>query len=227
MRGVKIPGATEDAPRHPPDPAAAEMVPRPRAVARLREDDAMSAPQIARPSARTGEGWTPEIDRLLGEWHRRVYAAQSAYYLVAERLRRRHYYLGIPTVILASITGTALFTEIGQDHVSRAVGLVAATVSLLAAVLAGLQTFMRPGQVAAEHGFAGDWFAAIRREIEQLQALPRETRGTPKECLDSIRKEINKASQKAPELDESLWANSARRFGVTEPPMDSSKLTSP
>jgi hypothetical protein len=64
----------------------------------------------------------------------------------------------------------------------------AGAVSLLAAVLAGLQTFLRPGQAATEHGFAGDWYAAIRREIEQLQALPEGMRGEPKACLDSLRK---------------------------------------
>ena len=179
----------------------------------------MSASQMPTPSAT--EGWTPEVERLLDEWHKRAYAAQSAYYWMAERLRRRNLYLGIPTVILASVTGTTLFAEIGQGQVSLVVRLVAATVSLVAAVLAGLQTFLRPAQAAAEHGFAGDWFAAIRRDIEQLQALPREVRGVPRDCLDSIRKEMNKAGQKAPELDESLWTDFARRFGVKEPPFDS------
>ncbi|MBI4527608.1 MAG: SLATT domain-containing protein [Deltaproteobacteria bacterium] len=166
-----------------------------------------------------GDGWTTEAERLLEEWRKRVYAAQSAYYIMAERLRRQHYYyLGIPTVILSSIVGTTIFADIGQDKLSIPVRLIAGTVSILAAVLAGLQTFLRPGQAATEHGFAADWFAAIRREIEELLALPRASRGNAKACLDSIRREMNKAGQKAPELDESLWISVARRFGVSEPP---------
>ena len=181
----------------------------------------MGAEKTSKPNRQAGDRWTAEMERLLEEWHRRVYAAQSAYYLVAERLRRRHYYLGIPTVILASVTGTTIFAEVGHGELSIPVRLGAASVSILAAVLAGLQTFLRPAQGATEHGFAGDWFAAIRRDIEQLQALPPELRGDPKVCLNSIRQEMNRAGQKAPELDESLWTSVARRFGVKEPPLSS------
>ena len=46
------------------------------------------------------------------------------------------------------------------------------------------------------------------------QALRREERGQPKECLDALRKEINKAGQKSPELPESLWLIAADRFAV-------------
>jgi hypothetical protein len=173
--------------------------------------------------AKTDDGWTPETERLLQEWHHRVYAAQSAYYLTAEKLRRRHYLLGIPAVLLSSIAGTAIFADLGSGEWSLPIRLMAASVSILAAVLAGLQTFLRPSQAAAENGFAADWFAAIRRDIEQVEALPRNLRGDAKTCLDSIRKEINKAGQKAPELDETLWASVAERFGVREPPLTATK----
>jgi hypothetical protein len=163
--------------------------------------------------------WTPETEQLLEDWHRRVYAAQSAYYVMAERLRRRHYWLGVPTVILSSVVGTTMFAQLGDTHVSTTVRVLAGAVSIGAAVLAGLQTFLKPSQAATEHGFAADWFAAIRRDIEELIALPSSQRGAPKACLDAVRKEIAKAGQKAPELDESLWGPSAERFGVKEPPV--------
>jgi len=43
-------------------------------------------------------------------------------------------------------------------------------------------------------------------------------RGTAHSVLDALRKEINKAVQKAPELRESLWIKVAERFGIDEPP---------
>ena len=39
--------------------------------------------------------------------------------------------------------------------------------SILAAVLASLQTFLKFGENATLHGAAADWFAAIRRDIEE------------------------------------------------------------
>ena len=156
-------------------------------------------------------GWTPAVEQLLHEWHKRVYAAQTAYYEVAERFSRRNYQLGIPVVIVSSLVGTAVFSDVGNKW-------LVGSISILAAVMASLQTFLKFGENATLHGAAADWFAAIRRDIEETLALPRDQRGKPKECLDSIRQEMNKAGQKSPELSEHLWRNKARHFGVEEPP---------
>jgi hypothetical protein len=168
---------------------------------------------------KNGRSWTAEMEELLNDWHRRAYAAQCSYYQLAEYYRKLHYWLGICTVILTSAAGVTIFA--GKENVAELPPYLqwgAGVVSFLAAVLAGLQTFLRPGQAATEHGFAGDWYAAIRREIEQLQALPEEMRGPPKARLDSLRKEMNKASQKSPALGETNWRRAARRFAVKEPP---------
>ena len=155
--------------------------------------------------------WTPAIEELLRNWHSRVYAAQTAYYDVAEQLRRWNYRLGIPVVVVSSLVGAAVLSDKGNKW-------LVGSVSILAALLASLQTFLKFGENATLHGAAGDWFAAIRRDIEEVLALPPESRGKPKSCLDSIRKEMNKAGQKSPELGERLWKKVARRFGVEEPP---------
>ncbi len=154
--------------------------------------------------------WTPAVEELLKNWHGRVYAAQTAYYEVAERFRRRNYQMGIPVVIVSGLVGTAVFSDVGNKW-------LVGSVSILAAVLASLQTFLKFGENATLHGAAADWFAAIRRDIEEILALPPESRGKPKACLDSIRSEMNKAGQKSPELSEQLWRRTARRFGVEEP----------
>lgn len=90
--------------------------------------------------------------------------------------------------------------------------------SIAAAVFSGLQTFLKLAETASAHGVAADWYSAIRRDIEEVQALPCEDRGHSKVCLDTLRKEINKAVQKPPELRESLWIEVVERLGIDEPP---------
>lgn len=159
--------------------------------------------------------WTPKMDELLEDWRNRVYAAQSAYYETAEKLHRQNYWLGIPVIIVSSVVGTAVFADWSKEGALKwAVG----SISIAAAILASLQTFLKFGENATLHGAAADWFAAIRRDIDQLLALPAELRGHPKHTLDNLRQEINKAGQKSPELSEKLWRRTARRFGVQEPP---------
>ncbi len=159
--------------------------------------------------------WTDEVEQLLQQWRNRTYAAQAAYYEEAERLRRRNYQLGIPVVIVSSLVGTAVFADWGEVPVYK---WWVGSVSIFAAVLASLQTFLKFGENASLHGAAADWFAAIRRDIEEQLALPQDLRDPPKQCLDGIRQEMNKAGQKSPELSERLWARVAKRFDVKEPP---------
>jgi hypothetical protein len=160
--------------------------------------------------------WSADAEQLLLDWRNRSYAAQSAYYVMAGRYRRWNYLLGIPVVALSGLVGTAIFADF-QTNVRYGQWLIG-SVSILAAVLSSLQTFLRLADSAAEHGAAAAWYSAIRRDTEQFLALPRESRGNPKSCLDTIRQEMNKAGQKAPALNERLWADFAQRFGVKEPP---------
>jgi hypothetical protein len=160
------------------------------------------------------DSWTPELEQLLSAWHRRMEACQHAYYLEAERYKRWHLWLGVPAVVLSTVVGTAVFATLENQSVGISARVIVALVSIAAAVLAGLQTFLRLSDAAVAHGHAGDWYAAIKRDIEQLRALRREERGHAKTCTDVLRKEMNKAGQKSPELRESLWTDIARRYGI-------------
>ena len=161
-----------------------------------------------------GRDWSAQVEQLLENWHKRVYAAQAAHYASADLFKLLNYVVGIPAIVFSSIVGTAIFA--GLEHDSPRT-LVVAFASILAAVLAGLQTFLRFPERASRHATAADWYSAIRRDIEQILHLPVESRGKAKDCLDRVRKEINRAGQDAPELNVRMWKREAKRFGVKEP----------
>jgi hypothetical protein len=167
--------------------------------------------------------WNAQTEELLVKWRKRVYAAQSAYYVQAEKLRFWHYVLGIVVVVVSAIAGASFLKgeAAGASWISdRTLHVLVAALSSVAAILAGLQTFLRLSESATHHGVAADWYTSIRRDIEQLLALPPALRGDPRSRLDSIRKEMNKAGQNAPALGERVWARSAQRFEVDEPAFD-------
>lgn len=165
------------------------------------------------PESGTG-AWNADVEALLEDWRRRVYAAQSAHYASADRFRMLNYVVGVPAVIFSSVVGTALFAGLEKD--SPRTWLIAST-SILAAVLGALQTFLRFAERATLHATAADWYSAIRRDIEEILHLPVEDRGTPKDCLDEVRKEMNRAAQDSPELSARQWRRQAQRFKVAEP----------
>lgn len=162
------------------------------------------------------KGWTDDTERLLADWERRSAVAKVAHYELTETYRRRYNLLGIPAVILASVVGTSLFATIGETSIDWRLRLAGGFVSVLSAVFAGLQTFLRYGELAERHMVAADWYAAVNRRIHQLQALQPGERGDAKACLDELRKELAKIGQQSPAIGERTWERIGADFGIEE-----------
>ena len=173
--------------------------------------DSVETEQPITPS--DGSDWDAPVAELLEDWRQRVYAAQSAHYSSADRFRVLNYLVGVPAIIFSSIVGTAIFAGLQRDTPQT---FLVASISIIAAVLTGLQTFLRFPERASQHATAADWYSAIRRDVEETLHLPVANRGNAKECLDRIRKEMNRVTQDAPELDVRIWQREAKRFGVKE-----------
>ena len=191
------------------------------AIGGMDEHASVTVPEAvpAEPKAKRShaEDWTPEVEALLRDWQRRSTVAEHAYYSKAERLRVWNYLLGIPVVIVTGVVGTAVFASLGKSTtVSAHAKLAIGAVTILAAVLAGIQTFTKLGEAAQQNGIAGDWYASIRRDIDQALSLPPALRDPPKDVVDGIRKEMNKASQKSPELGERWWGPFAKAYDVDD-----------
>jgi hypothetical protein len=180
----------------------------------MATDDPEGAATVAQ-----GVAWTSQQTKLLSDWGHRARAAEHAHYFLASRLRQRNLWLGIPTVVFSAVVGTSLFATLAQPNaeIPIALGVSVGLLSVVAAVLAALQTFLRFSERAEKHVVAGDWYAAISRRIDELLVFPPERRGDPREVLDGVRKEMNKASQSYPEMGERLWHAMAKAYGVTQP----------
>lgn len=128
--------------------------------------------------------------------------------------------LGIPVVIFTSIVGTGAFATLAAPNavIHPALKIAVGLISVAAAILAALQTFLRFGERAEKHVVAADWYAAVRRDTDQLLALPPKDRGTPKSCFDRLRKQMSKVGQHSPEIGDRLWKDMAERYGVDDPP---------
>ena len=167
--------------------------------------------------------WTDEETQLAQDWGRRAVAAQHAHYYLAAGLKKRNLALGIPVVIFTTVVGTSLFASMASTASESAsksfpgwARALIGSISILAAVLAAIQTFLRFAERAERHAQAADWYASIRREIEELLALPPNRRGDPRKVLDGLRKELNKAGQIYPEIGEKTWHRVADQYGVKQ-----------
>jgi conflict system pore-forming effector with SLATT domain len=146
--------------------------------------------------------WSKPVMDRLRDWERRAAAAAEVHFQVAEGLSRSNIYLGIPVVVLSAIVGTGVFATLSED-VDTSIKIAAGTISVIAAVLASIQTFLRFGERAEQHRVAAERFSAIRREIEKVCALA--PAGDPKQVLDEIQAHMDEAADKAPPMPDKRW----------------------
>src|SRR5262249_53767340 len=126
------------------------------------------------------------IDELLEDWRRRANESQYAHYETAKHFSRLNYLFGVPVVIATTVVGTSIFATLQEQGVLL-LRVILGLISVAAAVLAALQTFLRYAERSEKHRAAGATFGAIRRELEQMHALPEGQRGDLKTFLDSVR----------------------------------------
>lgn len=145
--------------------------------------------------------WDDRTGDLLEDWHLRATTAQFGHQTRAEQTRTRSIQFGLPVVILTTLVGTSAFATF-NDTTSNEAKVLVGTVSILAAVLAGIQTFLGYSQVAERHRIAATRYATLRRGIEV--ALTRHDAS----LVDSIRSEMDKIGGASPQIGTKVWEKS-------------------
>jgi hypothetical protein len=162
--------------------------------------------------------WTSDVVKLLRAWSARAEASADAHYELCTRLSRSNIRFGVPVVILTTFVGTSVFATL-QHHVNLWLRILVGMVSVLAAVLASLQTFLRFGERAEKHRTAAESWAALKRDMEAMIALHPtypESRGDPKKYLDDVRQRFAQVAQQSPEMGEQGWWHPRRRYRASD-----------
>ena len=152
-------------------------------------------------TAKTSPGAIPwaEAERLLDEWHLRITTAQFGHQMQAERTRIWNLALGIPVVIATTIVGTSAFAALNNTGSNNTWKIAAGILSICAAVLAALQTFLGFGDRAERHRIAATRYASLRRSIE-LALTRHETLE-----IDRIRGDMDRIGGPSPQIGHRRW----------------------
>lgn len=142
-------------------------------------------------------------NRLLSVWDSDLKVSCHGHYEAAVALEKKHYYFGVPIVVLSGIAGTSVFATLAEEphvYAKIAVGLV----SLLVAVLGALQTFLRLSERAEKHRESGAKFGALLKEIEQYQLLQLEENEF-RNWADGFRQRWDELSAESPTIPKSIY----------------------
>ncbi len=146
---------------------------------------------------------------LLEKWLTRARESQFAHYEAAKALGQSNFVLGIPALILSTIVGTSIFASLGKT-LDPSIQILVGIISVLAATLSALQTFLGFSERAAKHRAVASRYGAARRRIEEILAVSSES--IAPEEISNIRKEIDSISEEAPNVSDKIWERTNKRL---------------
>ena len=144
---------------------------------------------------------TPE-DLVLA-WLRRARESQLAHYEMANRLTKQNIFMGVPVIVITAMVGTSAFASVVADLVPVWAKIAAGSASVLAAVLASLQTFFKFSERAERHKIFGAKFGAIRRELETLYSSGRAAEES--NFIGVLREKLDRLAEEAPSVPAEIF----------------------
>ena len=173
----------------------------------------------------------PDAELLVTDWFNRTRESQRAHYACCARFRRLNYILGIPTIILTTVVGMAIFAAVANDKVTDEMKIAVGLLSLVAAVLASLQTFLGFSHRIDQHRVAGAGYGSIGRSLEFLKTFSPSDPDELKRIVAQIQKQLDSLTESSPEVPARLQSkigselngNGHRRIFAVAPPEDDKK----
>jgi hypothetical protein len=151
-----------------------------------------------------------DVPTLLATWHRRARRAQIAHFETVARLERLKYGLGIPVVVLSTVVGSTVFASL-HETTATWLKVTAGIASVVAAVLASVQTFLQHAERAERHRSAAAAYGRLKKELEQYQAFPPDE-AHAKEFVTALLHRNDRLAQKSPPVPKAVWAQTERRL---------------
>lgn len=152
---------------------------------------------------------------LLTDWFRRARESQYTHYASAEFYSKMHYWLGIPTIALGVIVGTAVFASFESEAVGGykiALGLI----SILSSVLAALNTFLDFSSKAEKHRSAAAGYSSIRKTLERIKTSEQDYANSFNNEMEKLQKELDTLADKSPNPPKSVSKKEIKRLKSTE-----------
>ena len=131
----------------------------------------------------------------------------GGHYQAGKWAARRHIMLGVPVVVATAIVSTSIFATLNEQP-SVQWKIAAGLISLVAVVLAALQTFFKYSELAEKHKTAGANYGSLRRRIELFQLR---YAGDPRQRLqalgelDEIAEQFGELAEVSPDLPDRFY----------------------
>ncbi|MEO0818139.1 MAG: SLATT domain-containing protein [Pseudomonadota bacterium] len=150
-----------------------------------------------------------DILETLDRYQRTYGISARGHYRNAELKNRRHFWLGVPAIVISAIVGASIFGTIEQQNVHPYWYIAAGMLSVTASVLASLQTFFSFSEMAEKHLIAARRYASIRRKTRLLKLVYAERnpdqRDNALKDLEDLIEELKVIAEESPAIPDKVY----------------------
>ena len=149
------------------------------------------------------------VDELLAGWLIHSHKARDRHDEASRKYAKGQFALGIPSLIVSTVVGTAVFAALSSKDVTPLwVGLL----SILAAVLAALQTFMDFGGRSDKHRNAAVKYKSSIRLLEESRVQLNQGTELTKDEIGAIRTMLDGLEETAPVVMPKIYDNVEKKY---------------
>jgi hypothetical protein len=159
--------------------------------------------------------WT-STEKTLSHWHSQAALDQRAHYDSARYYASHNTWLGILVMIFSTFVGGNVFATLDQPQTGPVWRGILVAISVGAAILSALQTFLNYAQRVEKHHKAAVEYGAVCFEIESIEALPIGLRPPPEDILSEMKDRLELLERESPELPRHIWEKYKSKYNALE-----------
>jgi hypothetical protein len=142
-------------------------------------------------------------EKILAQWHRGIRICHIKHKMAATHFSRLNRIYGIPVVVLSTVVGTTAFSTV-KAAVDPPIQILVGLLSVAAAVLASLQTFLSFSELAERTRATAARYGKLRRDVEHVQAFLSHHADDLPNLMKTFKERWDHLSQEAPEVPERI-----------------------
>lgn len=142
-------------------------------------------------------------DTVLQQWYKGIRILHRAHYEAARQFEVRNLYLGVPIIILTAASGTSILATLGVETDVKA-KIIIGGLSIVASILASLQTFLRYSEMAEKHKTVATKYGILRRELDELILIPPKGKSLKPEFITDFRKRWDAIDEESPSIPDKI-----------------------
>ena len=173
----------------------------------------------------TPVSWTSHLERILSDEGERCVCFSWLHDRAEKKFTSLHTYITIPSIVLATLSGSASIGTTALINNSTIANLVIGTTTLTVGLLGTISSFFSWAKRAEAHRIATITYKKVYKFILVELALPRSERMNAKDMLKIIRDETQRLQETCPQIPDDIIRLFRNKFEKTTPEVTKPEIT--